>query len=161
MDNKTVSLSKTLIEACSEIMNMFEISSSIAAETQENNFETKRYVYIAIGLTHGLSGTILFGLSKDFAWKLMSHMMGGMEITELDSIAQSCLCEFTNMLAGSALIKLNSAELIDLQLPILKINEAEETQIISDNPSVKLIFEINDADFHINNSKFDISYCLH
>lgn len=161
MDKETVSLSKPLIEACSEIMNMFEISSSLSKETQETNFETKRYVHIAIGLTHDLSGTILFGLSKDFAWKLMSHMMGGMEVTELDHIAQSSLCEFTNMLAGSALIKLNFGKLIDLQLPILKINEAEETQLISDKPSVKLSFEINDSEFHVNNSKFDISYCLH
>ena len=161
MTNSAVSLSEVLTEACSDIMGMFGISSTLLEETRSNEFNTKRYVHVAIGLTHGLSGFIVLELSKDFAWKLMSHMMGGMEIKELDPMAQSSLCEFTNMLAGSALIKLNSSELIDLELPVININEAEEIQMIHNGPSVKLSFEINDADFHVNNSRFEISYCIH
>ena len=90
----------------------------------------------------------------------MSHMMGGMEVNELDMIAQSSLCEFTNMLAGSALIKLNSPDLIDLSPPVIEINDSEAVTVIAEVPSKKLNFEIDDAEFHIDDSKFEISYII-
>ena len=66
---------------------------------------------IQIQLVDGLNGTAVFGFSKELALNLIQAMTG-MELTELDELVQSALCELTNISCGNAataLVKRGSA----------------------------------------------------
>lgn len=58
-------------------------------------------IFITIGLIGDLKGSAVFGFSKDLALNLLQTMTG-MELTELDELVQSALCELTNISCGNA-----------------------------------------------------------
>lgn len=59
-------------------------------------------VVVLIGLTGQLYGSAIITLSKSFACKIASIMMGGMPVPELDEIAKSAIAELCNMILGNA-----------------------------------------------------------
>jgi len=61
-----------------------------------------RHVWIQIGLTGQMSGNIVFGLSETVALKIISAMMGGFAITEIDEMGRSAISELGNMISGNA-----------------------------------------------------------
>jgi len=60
------------------------------------------HVWIQIGLTGQMNGNIVFGLSESVALKIISAMMGGFVITELDEMGKSAISELGNMISGNA-----------------------------------------------------------
>ncbi|MFD0872228.1 CheY-P phosphatase CheX [Chlamydia abortus] len=60
------------------------------------------YVWIQIGLTGQMDGNVMFGLHEGVALKLVSAMMGGFSMTELDDIGRSAISELGNMISGNA-----------------------------------------------------------
>jgi len=60
------------------------------------------HVWIQIGMTGQMSGNIVFGLSEEVALKMISAMMGGFVITEIDEMGQSAISELGNMISGNA-----------------------------------------------------------
>jgi len=59
-------------------------------------------VMVNIGVVGSLKGTIVFSMDEDSAKKFASKMMMGMEVTEFDSLAQSAICEMSNMVSANA-----------------------------------------------------------
>lgn len=62
----------------------------------------ENYVWIQIGLKGQMSGDIMFGLQEKVALKLVSAMMGGFVINELDEMGRSAISELGNMISGNA-----------------------------------------------------------
>ncbi|MFD2116553.1 chemotaxis protein CheX [Paenibacillus yanchengensis] len=62
----------------------------------------KNYTWILIGLNGQLQGEIVFGLSDHVAMHLVSAMMGGYVIHEVDEMARSAISELGNMISGNA-----------------------------------------------------------
>lgn len=62
----------------------------------------ERYIWIQIGMTGQMSGDIVFGLHEDCALKLVSAMMGGFTVTEMDEMSKSAISELSNMISGNA-----------------------------------------------------------
>jgi chemotaxis protein CheX len=60
------------------------------------------YVWIQIGMSGQMSGNIVFGLSESVALKMISAMMGGFVITEIDEMGKSAISELGNMISGNA-----------------------------------------------------------
>ncbi|WP_027087864.1 chemotaxis protein CheX [Cohnella panacarvi] len=60
------------------------------------------HVWIQIGLTGQMNGDIVFGLSESVALKIISAMMGGFVITEIDDMGKSAISELGNMISGNA-----------------------------------------------------------
>lgn len=60
------------------------------------------HVWIQIGLTGQMSGNIVFGLSESVALRIISAMMGGFVITEIDEMGKSAISELGNMISGNA-----------------------------------------------------------
>ncbi|MBB6732539.1 chemotaxis protein CheX [Cohnella zeiphila] len=60
------------------------------------------YVWIEIGMSGQMSGNIVFGLSESVALKMISAMMGGFVITEIDEMGKSAISELGNMISGNA-----------------------------------------------------------
>ena len=78
----------------------------------------KESVWLKISVTGNLQGDILFGFEQSVALKIVSGMMGGFEVTELDEMGQSALSELGNMISGNASILLyNEGIAIDISPP--------------------------------------------
>lgn len=60
------------------------------------------YIWIKIGMTGQMSGDIVFGLHESVALRLVSAMMGGFSVTEIDDLSRSAISELGNMISGNA-----------------------------------------------------------
>lgn len=77
-----------------------------------------QYVWIDIGMTGQLTGNIVFGLYESVALKMVSVMMGGFVLTELNEIGHSAISELGNMISGNAsTILYNQGVKVDITPP--------------------------------------------
>ncbi|MBE0340637.1 chemotaxis protein CheX, partial [Paenibacillus sp. 28ISP30-2] len=51
------------------------------------------HIWIMIGMTGQLSGNIVFGLNEQVALRMVSAMMGGFVLTEIDEMGKSAISE--------------------------------------------------------------------
>ncbi|WP_139491545.1 chemotaxis protein CheX [Brevibacillus dissolubilis] len=78
------------------------------------------HIWIKIGMTGQLQGDIVFGLHKEVALRIVSAMMGGFPIAEMDEIGKSAISELGNMISGNASTLLfNQGVAIDITPPQL------------------------------------------
>lgn len=78
------------------------------------------YIWIQIGMTGQMEGDIVFGLHQDVALKLVSAMMGGYVVTQMDEMTQSAISELGNMISGNAsTILFNQGVRVDITPPKL------------------------------------------
>lgn len=78
------------------------------------------YIWIEIGLRGQVDRDIHFGLQEQVALKLISAMMGGYILTEMDEIAHSAISELGNMISGNASTMLfNNGITVDITPPRL------------------------------------------
>lgn len=76
------------------------------------------HVWIQIGLTGHMNGDIVFGLSESVALRMISAMMGGYVITEIDDMGKSAISELGNMISGNASTMLyNQGVIVDITPP--------------------------------------------
>ena len=154
MSVKVTSLKDPIVNACSELLPMFGLEYKFMCELPEKSLNSGDEVNILIGLSNGVEGNIVVGLTKDSALRIVSAMMGGMEVPELDMMAKSALSEFINMLGGNALGKVSDEikEGIDVS-PATIVTGKKVFLMISRAPSKKLFFKLGET-------KFNIAYCL-
>ncbi|MEI7026652.1 chemotaxis protein CheX [Paenibacillus sp. y28] len=80
----------------------------------------EKYIWIQIGVTGQMNGDIVFGLDESVALKLVSAMMGGYAITEVDEMTKSAISELGNMISGNAsTILFNQGLRVDITPPKL------------------------------------------
>jgi len=80
----------------------------------------EKYIWIQIGMTGQMQGDIVFGLHEDVALRMVSAMMGGFTITELDEMSRSAISELGNMISGNASTMLfNQGVKVDITPPKL------------------------------------------
>lgn len=80
----------------------------------------ENYIWIQIGMTGQMEGDIVFGLQEDVALKVVSAMMGGFSITEMDDMSKSAISELGNMISGNASTMLyNQGVRVDITPPKL------------------------------------------
>jgi len=76
------------------------------------------YVWVQIGVKGQMNGDIIFGISESVALRIISAMMGGFVITEIDEIGKSAISELGNMISGNAsTILSNQGVHIDISPP--------------------------------------------
>lgn len=115
-----------------EFINPFLESASIVLEQMINVRPTTGklaikdlkfvddYIWIQIGMTGQVRGNIVFGLHEIVALKLVSAMMGGFIIEELDDLSKSAISELGNMISGNAsTILSNQGVRVDITPPVL------------------------------------------
>lgn len=80
----------------------------------------EQYIWIQIGMTGQMTGDVVFGLHEAVALKLVSAMMGGFVLTEMDEIGKSAISELGNMISGNAsTILYNKGVRVDITPPRL------------------------------------------
>lgn len=78
------------------------------------------HVWIKIGLTGQLQGDVIFGIHNQVAIRIISAMMGGFPIQEIDEMGRSAISELGNMISGNAsTILFNQGVAIDITPPEL------------------------------------------
>ncbi|MBM7566756.1 chemotaxis protein CheX [Paenibacillus sacheonensis] len=78
----------------------------------------ENYIWIQIGLKGQMNGDIVFGLSEQVALKMVSAMMGGYAIAEMDEMGKSAISELGNMISGNASTMLfNQGVRVDITPP--------------------------------------------
>jgi chemotaxis protein CheX len=98
----------SFLEALEYVLGQFGVT-----EIQVGSLRKKETMFIeadittVIGLVGDIRGNISFSLSEDTGKKIVSTMMGGADITELDEIAKSAIGEIANMVGGSASTRLS------------------------------------------------------
>lgn len=142
------SLKDPLIQACNDLFPQFGLSHRFMCELKESSLNSLEKYTILIGLTVGLSGNIVVSIPENTALKIISAMMFGAEVTEIDAIGQSALCEFSNMLMGNTLTILSEQINVDMAPPTLIIGDGK---IVLSNKveSKKLFFKLDDSKFNI------------
>lgn len=82
-------------------------------------------VIINIGVTGPLKGVVLIGMDVESAKRFASKMMMGMEVPELDALAQSAISEMGNMVCANACSHFSEAGVsgLDISPPIMMIGK--------------------------------------
>ncbi|RAP77378.1 chemotaxis protein CheX [Paenibacillus montanisoli] len=82
------------------------------------------HIWIQIGINGQMNGDIVFGLSEEVALKMVSAMMGGYAIAEMDEMGKSAISELGNMISGNASTMLfNQGVSVDITPPKLVLSE--------------------------------------
>ncbi len=78
------------------------------------------HIWIKIGLSGQMQGDVIFGLHNEVALRVVSAMMGGFPIQEMDEMGKSAISELGNMISGNASTLLfNQGVSIDITPPQL------------------------------------------
>jgi chemotaxis protein CheX len=76
------------------------------------------HTWIRIGMTGQFEGDVIFGLHNEVALKIVSAMMGGFPVSEMDEMGKSAISELGNMISGNASTLLyNQGMTIDITPP--------------------------------------------
>lgn len=142
---------QSLVSSFSEILSMFGMSPVLETETESNRLESGSQVNILIGFTSGISGSVVIGIEKATAYKIVSTMMCGAEVTAIDPMVKSALGELANMVLGTAIQKMESPAFIDISPPTLFIGN-ELFLRISKTKSYKLGFKAGEDIVNISYS---------
>ena len=92
---------------------------------------TYQGVLINIGVVGPLKGAVLIGMDLDSAKQFASKMMMGMEVPELDSLAQSAISEMGNMVCANACTNFAKAGIdgLDISPPTLLIGNDGQVRL--------------------------------
>jgi chemotaxis protein CheX len=78
------------------------------------------HIWIKIGMTGQMEGDVIFGLHNEVALRVVSAMMGGFPVQEMDELGKSAISELGNMISGNAsMILFNQGISIDITPPQL------------------------------------------
>jgi chemotaxis protein CheX len=100
------------------IEQVIQIRPSTGKLGLKNIEMVENHIWIQIGINGQMNGDIVFGLSEQVALKMVSAMMGGYIISELDEIGRSAISELGNMISGNASTMLyNQGVTVDITPP--------------------------------------------
>lgn len=107
-----------LESARSVIEQVIQISPSTGNLGVKEVVPLHNYIWIRIGMTGHFSGMVVFGFQETVALRMVSAMMGGFVITEMNEMGQSAISELGNMISGNAsTILSNQGFMVDITPP--------------------------------------------
>nr|WP_285888912.1 chemotaxis protein CheX [Paenibacillus polysaccharolyticus] len=135
--------------------NVFEQLIQVSPSTGNLGVKNVEYiadhVWIVIGMTGQLSGNIVFGIQETVALKIVSAMMGGFVITEMDDMSKSAISELGNMISGNAsTILSNQGVVVDITPPQVMQSEILATFTATKALSIPLLMDgIGEMDIQV------------
>ncbi len=148
MTPSSINLKDALINSCNDLFSTFGIEHKFICELPEKNLNITEEINVVLGFTEGLKGNLILCLTNQAAIKIVSGMMGGAEVNELDDMGKSAISEFANMLGGSTIMQLQCKKLIDISPPNI-VKGQKEAILINNTPSKKMFFKLADTKFSI------------
>lgn len=132
---------KVVSEACN-------LTPNVGKPFIRNSGFTDDFIIIMIGVTGEMQGQVILAFKKEVALAIASKMMF-MEVTQLDEISTSAICELGNMIMGNASTAFSVKNIgIDITPPTLcegnfKISSAVANMCIPIYINDKDIIELN------------------
>lgn len=120
------------VEATEYIFRQFQLSPVYEAPQYKDTPFLGHEVYTVVGITGNLRGQMYLGFSQQSAIGVVSSMMGGMQVLELDALGQSALAELGNMICGNAMTRF-SAEGLKLDITPPSVVMGRDLRISSSN----------------------------
>nr|WP_247681932.1 chemotaxis protein CheX [Paenibacillus sp. Marseille-P2973] len=112
--------------ACSVIEQVIQVSPSTGSLGVKDIMPVQDHIWIQIDMTGYFSGMVMFGLKETVALRIVSAMMGGFVLTEMDEMGQSAISELGNMISGNAsTILSNQGYVVDITPPRVIKSEQE------------------------------------
>lgn len=103
-----------------------------------------------IGVTGSLRGSIVIGMDTAAALKVASTMMGGMQVSELDDMAQSAISELSNMVCANACTNLGAAGVQGLNISPPSLIVGERSRICLSAPKlIDVHFVVDNIPMHV------------
>jgi chemotaxis protein CheX len=100
--------------------SLVQIRPSVGRINLTSPASREDHIWLQIGVVGQLQGAVLFGLNKQVALRIVSAMMGGMLLSELDELGKSAIAELGNMISGNAsTILFNEGIHVDISTPSL------------------------------------------
>jgi len=110
--NPFLSSSITVIET------LIQVKPSIGQLSLKPIIELDSHVWLRIGILGQFQGDVIFAFPEQVAKDIVSAMMGGYPVTELDEMCKSAIAELGNMISGNASTMLyNEGIVIDITPP--------------------------------------------
>ncbi|MFD1772424.1 chemotaxis protein CheX [Paenibacillus rhizophilus] len=114
-----------LESACVVIEQVIQVSPSTGNLGIKDIELFDNHIWIKVGMTGELSGDIVFGIAEHVALRMVSAMMGGYPIAEMDEMGQSAISELGNMISGNAsTILSNQGVVVDITPPQVMKSES-------------------------------------
>ncbi|MEJ6949848.1 chemotaxis protein CheX [Natronospora cellulosivora (SeqCode)] len=142
-------LTENIVKACNTTFPMFGYNLELLTEDEDSNLNSVEEVNVLIGLSNGTQGNMIISLNKKTALRIISAMMGGMEIKEIDNMGESALGELANILIGSVVSGIATDKQIDLSPPTIATGQ-DMYIMISNIPAQKLKFKIAEDHLYIS-----------
>ena len=81
-------------------------------------------VSVLVGFTRQLKGSVVYNMTEDTAKFIASTMMMGMPVETFDEMAQSAICELSNMLTANAATNITALGYdVDISTPSLTVGK--------------------------------------
>ncbi|GGH34232.1 chemotaxis protein CheX [Paenibacillus segetis] len=117
-----------LESARSVIEQVIQISPSIGSLGVKDIIPGQDHIWIQIGMSGHFTGMVVFEIHEKVALRIVSAMMGGFVLTEMDEMGQSAISELSNMISGNASTILSSQGfVVDITPPQIKIASMEHS----------------------------------
>ena len=128
----------TFLQASGTVLNQLcGYQVAFGSVSMENLVLTADDLLIMLGITGELTGQVCICIKTETAKQIVSKMMMGMPVTEMDDMARSAISELGNMIMGSAATLLSEKNtLIDITPPTLGIGKV--TFLMPDVVSLKV-----------------------
>ncbi|MEK5061618.1 MULTISPECIES: chemotaxis protein CheX [unclassified Paenibacillus] len=109
------------------------------------------HIWILIGMTGQLNGKVVFGIQEQVALRIVSAMMGGFVISEMDEMGQSAISELGNMISGNAsTILYNQGIAVDITPPQVTKSSHPAMEAVTQALSIPLVMDgIGELDIQV------------
>lgn len=107
------------LESVKGILEQFGISDIKRGQIAKNEImHVNTDITAVVGVVGQIRGNIAYSMSEDTAKRIVSSMMMGMPVDQLDDMERSAIGEFANMVTGNASILLSNTGLeVDITPP--------------------------------------------
>lgn len=141
-------LKEPLIEICGELLPKYGLNFSFVKEKNENTLNSGEQINLLVGISKGLEGNFVLGMSKKAAIDVICGMTGQEEFFTLDNVARNALSEFITIICRRTLAKIPTKKLLFISSPTL-ITGDRICLMISRAPAKKMFFKLNNTNFTI------------
>lgn len=133
------------------IEQVIQVTPSTGSLGVKNMEIIEDHIWIQIGMTGQLTGNIVFGIQEHVALRMVSVMMGGYILTEMDEMGQSAISELGNMISGNAsTILSNQGVTVDITPPKVMKSEHIESFLPQKALSIPLLMDgIGELDIQV------------
>lgn len=119
------------LESTSYIFGQFQLSCGVGNPILRDTPFSSKEILSVVGVTGAIRGQIYLGIPMVSALKIVSMMMGGADVPRFDPMAQSAICELSNMICGNAITRFSQEGiLLDITPPTLILGSKIEVAAV-------------------------------